>query len=177
MALTYRNLDPRTREFMTDELNSDIAGSTIYISPRLSSHGVQEWPTLLGDAATAHDDNWLAAEIRRRGLLNAHEERRKPKGGVTIAQVPATAPDTLAEGEFNRYYVRGVCRRAIADNVPHVEVYRARHSDTPRRESEALIGKRIDPNALLTDLRGSQGVEPALGVPPGPNSGLSVFIP
>jgi hypothetical protein len=177
MALTYRNLDPRIREYMTDELNSDIAGSTIYISPRLTLYGAQAWPTLLGDAATAHDDNWLATEIRRCGLLKAHEERRKPKGGVTIAPVPATAPDTLAEGEFNRYYVRSVCRRAIADNVFQIEVYRARPSDNPRRESEVLIGKRIDPNALLTDLRSSQGVEPALGVPPGPNSGLSVFIP
>lgn len=94
-----------------------------------------------------------------------------------MAQVPVTAPDTLSEGEFNRYYVRGVCRRAIADRVQKVEVYRARHSDNPRQESEALIGKEIDPTALLTDLRNSQGVEPALGIPPGPNSGLCVFLP
>jgi hypothetical protein len=177
MALAYRNLDQRTRDFAVEEINTDVASSTIYISPRLNPEGVQMWPALIREAALAHDDNWVAEEIRRLKLLNTHEERRKPRGGVAIVQIPTTAPDTLSEGEFNRYYVRGVCRRAIADNIREVEVYRARQSNNPRRESEALIGKRFDPKVLLTDLRNSQGVEPALGVPPGPNSGLCAFIP
>jgi hypothetical protein len=177
MALAYRNLDRRTRDFSVEEISMDIASSKIYIGPRLNPEGVQAWPALIREAALAHDDDWLAGEIRRLNLLKSHEERRKPRGGVAIAQVPTTAPDTLSEGEFNRYYVRGVCRRAIADNIQEVEVYRARHSDNPRRESEALIGKKLDPKELLTDLRNSQGVEPALGVPPGPNSGLCIFIP
>ncbi len=177
MSLNFRNLDQRTREFAVDEINIDIADSKLYTSPRLNPEGVQAWPALICQAALAHDDNWLAGEIRRLNLLRTHEERRKPRGGVTPAQVPSTAPDTLSEGEFNRYYVRGVCRRAISENIRGVEVYRARHSENPRRESEALIGKILDPKELLTDLRSSQGVEPALGVPPGPNSGLCVFIP
>lgn len=44
----------------------------------------------------------------------------------------------------------------------------------PRPESEAMVGSRLPAQALLDDLRTSQGVEPALGLPPGPNSGITV---
>jgi len=48
--------------------------------------------------------------------------------------------------------------------------------ENPRPQSEALIGSTVDSQKLLLDLRQSIGVEPALGVPPGPNSGLSIKI-
>lgn len=54
-----------------------------------------------------------------------------------------------------------------------LEIYRAGYSRSPRSESEAMIGRRIDAQALLEDLRAHAGVDTALGLPPGPNSGLS----
>ena len=105
------------------------------------------------------------------------ETRRTPSGGTTNAKVPVTAPDTLAEGEFNRFYCRGVCARAIEEGKPSVHVYRAKQVENPRAESQEKVGAMIDANQLLNDLRTSQGVEPALGIPPGPNSGLSVQLP
>lgn len=110
-------------------------------------------------------------------LLNTHEQRKKPKGGTTVAQVPVTAPDTLAEGEFNRFYARGLCARAVAAGIMQVDVYRGKPVAAPRAESEAMLGNRVSAEALLNDLRVSQGVEPALGQPPGPNSGLTVRLP
>lgn len=177
MSLHYENLDAETRAQMGAELSADIVTGRLYISPRLNDNGVAVWPTLLGDAIAAHDDTWLAAQIRGRGLLKSHEERRKPKGGTTLAQVPTNAHEVLAEGEFNRFYVRGVCLRAMQANISQVVAYRARHSDNPRPESEAIVGTGFAPEALLNDLRSSTGVQPALGVPPGPNSGLSVRLP
>ncbi len=100
-------------------------------------------------------------------------EKRKEKP----VRVPITAPDTLAEGEFNRFFVRGLCVKAIEDGIPEVEVYRGKQVNQPRPQSEAMIGKRISAKRLLDDLRVSQGVEPALGLPPGPNSGLTVRLP
>ncbi|BBI63173.1 hypothetical protein HSBAA_44790 [Vreelandella sulfidaeris] len=47
--------------------------------------------------------------------MRSHEERKKPKGGTTIAKIPVTANETLAEGEFNRFYARGFCQRAIKE--------------------------------------------------------------
>ena len=177
MALHYRSLDPRTREFMSEELKLDVAGNQLHISERLNTEGEQTWPALLGYAITVHDDAWLAKEIKHRGLLKSHEEGRTPTGGTTTAKMPMSAPYTLAEAEFNRFYIRGLCAHAQKDGIAHVEVYRARPSDNPRPESERIIGKRLDPSALLNDLRAAADVDTALGIPPGPNSGLSVFIP
>ncbi len=177
MSLQYKNLDAQTRPHMLSEMNADQAAGLLYISPRLNENGTNGWFKLLSEAIAAHDDGWLATEIRNQGFLKSHEERRKPKGGTTLAQVPVIAHETLAEGEFNRFYVRGLCLRAIQDNIARVIAYRARHSEQPRPESEAIVGRAFSPAALLNDLRSARGVEPALGVPPGPNSGLSVRLP
>ena len=91
-----------------------------------------------------------------------------------MARVPYTAPMTLAEGEFNRFYLRGACLRAASEVSRNmIEIYRARPSVNPRPQSEALIGTRLDPTILLSDLRDHIGVDTALRLPPGPNSGLS----
>jgi hypothetical protein len=106
--------------------------------------------------------------------MRTEEQRRKPKGGFTTAQVPYTAPDTLAEGEFNRFYARGLCVHVLASGGTEVEVYRGKEVQNPRPESQAMIGRRLPAQNLLDDLRTAQGVEPALGLPRGPNSGLTV---
>jgi hypothetical protein len=79
----------------------------------------------------------------------------------------------LAEGEFNRLYIRALCRRAIAEEAD-LQVYRARFSSQP--DSESRIGELIDPAALLADLRAHNGQKTDLGVPGHPNSGVSVRL-
>lgn len=162
---------------MLQEVASDISSDKLYVSPRLNSRGQDEYPRLLREAVEKYDDAWLADQLRSSGLMKTEEERRKPKGGYTVAQVPVTAPDTLAEGEFNRFYIRGLCLRAIEDNIPELIIYRAKQVSSPRRESLAKTGERVVPQSLLQDVRTHPGVDTALGLPPGPNSGLSVRIP
>lgn len=177
MALQLENLDERTRAFMLRELERDITGDTLYVSPRLSERGKDDYAALLRDAIEAGDDVLLADSLRSGGRIRATEERRKPKGGFTTAKVPVTAPETLAEGEFNRFYARGLCLRALDDKIADVIVYRAKAVRDPRPESEAMIGKRMSASALLDDLRTHVGMDTALGLPPGPNSGLSARLP
>jgi hypothetical protein len=176
MALNLTNLDERTRSLMVEEIESDASSGKLYISPRLNAQGQQDYLRLLKEAVANHDDSWLANQIRMNGLMKTEEERRKPKGGFTIAQVPVTAPDTLAEGEFNHFYIRGLCLRAIQVGVAELIVYRAKEVSSPRRESEAMIGARLPPERLLQDIRTHPGVDTAFGLPPGPNSGLSVRL-
>jgi hypothetical protein len=174
MSIRYESLDAAVRRAMVHELERDQAAGTLYISPRLTGAGAQAWPEILREAFESHDDSWIAATLRTRGLMRAEEQRRKPKGGFTTAQVPHTAPDTLAEGEYNRFYARGLCAHVVDSGGAEVEVYRGKDVQNPRPESQAMIGRRLPAQNLLDDLRTAQGVEPALGLPPGPNSGLTV---
>ena len=135
MALNLVNLDPSTRSFMLEEIVYDIAGSKLYYGTRLSPVGVPLYAELLRIAVRTGTDESLATELRVPGRLNETEERRKPKGGTTTAKVPINAPEVLAEGEFNRFYMRGLCLRAIKEGISEVAVYRAKEVANPRPES------------------------------------------
>jgi hypothetical protein len=177
MGLNLVNLDTQTRPLMLEEIDRDVKAQKLYISARLSATGARDYSDLLIAAARDHDDAWLAAEIRKPGRLNPTEQRKARSGfGVTIAKVPITAADTMAEGEFNRFYIRGVCRRAIADGQSTVTIYRAKSVMNPRLESVQLEGQSINAQALLDDLRIHTGIDTVLGLPPGPNSGLSARL-
>ena len=176
MAMQFDNLDESTRKLMVDELEIDVANGTLYMSPRLSPRGRIEYESLLRATFLEGDDQSLANDIRSFGLLNASEQRRTRAGGVSMAKVPVNAPETLAEGEFNRFYIRALCRRSIDEGTGTLEFYRAKAVANPRSASQAMIGRRIDASDLLHDLRTSQGVDTSLGLPPGPNSGLSVRL-
>lgn len=154
----------------------DIARDKLYLSPRLSGNGLTEYPTLIREAARGYDDEWLANSLRDNGRLNLTEQRRT-KSGIVMAKVPVNAPETLSEGEFNRFYARGLCRFALNSGIARLQVYRAKAVMVARSVSEAMIGTEIEAAALLEDLRTHQGVDTALGLPPGPNSGLSVKLP
>jgi hypothetical protein len=177
VALNYQNLDGETRRYMAEEINRDIGGGNLYMGGYLTEIGKRDWPDLILNAAETSDDATLSALLSRNGRLMETAFRKKPGGGLTTYKVPYTAPEMLAEGEFNRFYTRGLCRVAIERGIPGLIVYRAKYATNPRAESEAKIGLQVDPRQLLQDLRTSIGVEPALGIPPGPNSGLSVRLP
>ena len=171
MGLDYKSLDTATRTAMVAELERDVEAGSLYISPRLTDAGVREWPDLLRTAAATGTDDGLARELSARGLLKSQEESHR-NGRPYSKAVPANAASTLAEGEFNRFYLRGIASRGVDENR-QIEVYRGRPSSTPRRESEALLGQHLVAGTLLTDLREHIGVDSALGLPPGPNSGLT----
>jgi hypothetical protein len=174
MTFRFDNLDEKTRNYMLEELKLDIENHTLFISPRLNPHGVERYPQILSDEIKDGNGGRLAIKLNE-GCLNETEQRRNPKGGFTTAKVPSNAHEMIAEGEFNRFYVRALCRRAIDENLRLV-VYRAKSVSNPRTESEMKIGQTVDPYKLLQDLRENPGVDTALGVPNGPNSGLSVRI-
>jgi hypothetical protein len=177
MPLNYVNLDSRTRTFMVDEIDMDIANGTLYFSSWFTTQGRQDWPTLLRDAASIGNDASLAGQVSLHGRLLLSAQRRRPTGGYVTYRVPYTAPETISEGEFNRFYARGLCRRAIDEGITSLIVYRGKAVANPRPLSAQKIGTAVDPSLLLADLRTSIGVDPALGIPSGPNSGLSVRLP
>lgn len=172
MKFNFENLDEITRKLMLNEIDFDIENDQLYLSKRFNESGENLYIDLLENSVQNGDEQTLALLLKNNNCFKTHEER-KTKNGTTLAKVPETANLTLAENEFNKFYIRALCLRALDDGLV-IEVYRARHSDKPRLESESLIGQTFDPQELLNDLRNNIGIDTALGLPPGPNSGLSI---
>jgi hypothetical protein len=176
MPFDYKHLDERTRALMLSEINRDIERGELYLSQNLSEAGCQSYPDLLKNAAANGTESSLAEALR--DCLNTHEKPRRLKGGG-FSKPPimrSNAHEMLAEGEFNRFYMRAICLRAIEDGIKEVIVYRAKDVAHARFESQQKIGQRMPTEALLDDLRKNQGVDTALGLPPGPNSGLCIKL-
>jgi hypothetical protein len=174
MPLKYDDLDPATRGFALAEFDGDSERGARTISSRIRPTRTEEYASLLREALAYYDDRWL--EDRAEGMVVDFELRQTPSGATTTAKLPSYAPRVLAEGDFNRYYMRGVCARAVAEGRGVVEVYRARLSAEPRPESREMEGQRLDAAKLLEELRTSYADaedEPSLGKP---NSGLSVRL-
>ncbi len=104
-SMQLDNLDARTRDFMRREFDVDVADGTLYISPRLSHNGRSIYPNLLRDAIETGSPDSLAASLDHPRRFIEHEDRWTQEGGATIADVPSTAAVTLADGEFNRFYI------------------------------------------------------------------------
>jgi hypothetical protein len=170
MEFDYPDLE-KVRSDMVSEIRGDIGSGEIYNSTRLTERGVESWGDWLLESARVGHSGDLANELRSGGAI-AEFETYSRNGNVHTRRVPATAADTLAEGEFNRYYLRGLALYALANNLD-IEVCRGRVSLSPRESSTAIVGTEMDPRELLDDLRANPGVDAALGLPPGPNSGLT----
>lgn len=167
MGLNQKNLNPEIRGLMIQEMDHD--GQNLYKSANLNVQGRIVWHQLLKDASANHSDDWLANEIARQRLLNPHYLRQ----GRPVA-MPKDAHTKLAEGEFNRFFMRGICVKAIQLGAPAVVGYRAKASLHPRPESIAIIGKKFAPQELLDRLRSAIGADTPFGYPGSANSGLSV---
>jgi hypothetical protein len=159
---------------MLDEFEGDVTHDRVYPSKRLTEAGHAVWGDLLRQALGERDEQWLQAAISPKQYWLTKEEKVR-NGKVFLSTVPPTAAGTLAEGEFVRYYLRGVARRAVEDGG-QLQVARMKQVDNPRSGSEALVGKFVDAVSLLADLRANIGLDTVLGIPAGPNSGLGVEI-
>ncbi|HSL83080.1 MAG TPA: hypothetical protein VLF66_09900 [Thermoanaerobaculia bacterium] len=169
MGLEYVDLDRDVRQAMVAEISKDIASESYYRSKVLTDAGHDAWPDLLRAAAASHDDDWLAEELQREGILLSDTTTKSGPKQVNIAAASAR----LAEGQFNRYYMQAICVVAMASGEDEVEIYRARESENPRSKSAELIGQRFPAIKILTNLRQSEGIEtdfPLLA----PNSGVSI---
>lgn len=174
MGIHYENLDEATRDYMLKE--SQLGGH--YISPRLTENGQRFWQSLLEEGIKSHNDDWIAQEILAHEYMRSHEQYIR--NGVARERNinKAHAAQQLAEGEFNRYYLRGLCLRAKAEHKDFLVVYRGKLVSQPRPESDQKIGTMVSIDVLLENLRTNDFVtiEDVIGIPGGPNSGLTCRI-
>ncbi len=171
----FVDLDDKTRSYMLKAIEDAERNGQIYYSSRFNAAGKEQWLGLLEEAAREHNEHWLAYELEARRLMKEFEVSERPIGRYSIKHVPHTSAETLAEGQFNRFYMLGLCLRAEADGIRELEVYRAKETSSPRPESEALIGTKIAPEILEAELRDSQQSFKSLLIQP--NSGISLKLP
>ena len=176
MSLDLPHLDSCTRSFMLAELEADIADGSLYHGDQLSEDGLRHYQRLLRDAImTGTEDSFAEA-------LCAHHAVRPPNKWQHLREVgpdEALAEMTirLAEREFHRFYIRGLCCRALEHGVDRLLIYRARPADPGRAPANAMIGVRISVVSLLEDLRGAVRSWPPHGLPQCRDPGLSVRLP
>ena len=166
---TFLNLDEETRSLMLDEINSDINNDKLYLSNRLSEEGKKNYqPFLLESVKNGNEETFTNLLAQGDNFNETEIVQGKSK------KVPSNVASLLCQSEFNRYYIRAICLRAINQNQDEVEIYRGRESSWARPESEMLIGTSLNATDLLDDLRSSIGSSPKLF--PEINSGLTIKI-
>ena len=171
----FENLDEKTRSFMLEAIIDAEKSNNIYYSARFNDAGFAQWLPLLKEAAKEHDEHWLAYQLEAKGMMKDYEGSMTPSGGYTVKHTPHSAAGTMAEGQFNRFYILGLCKRARAEGVSQLEIYRAKKSIIPRRESENLIGSKISVDYVEAQLlKTSDSFKSPLLKP---NSGLSMKLP
>jgi hypothetical protein len=172
----YEPVPPGLRRLMLDELQHEVSNKNLYINPLLKPDAAAVYLQQLVAAVEAGSPESFAAALDKISPFQAEQTYLRQGRSVT-AKLPANYALTLAAGEFNRYYIRAVCRQAIEQGAPAVEIYRAKAVSTPRQTADERIGRRIDPQTLLADLRQTNFERPSEYDLGAPNSGLSVRIP
>jgi len=172
----YEPVAATLRSLMLDELQYDAEHKLLYINPLLKPDGAAQYLSLLLAALESGSPESFSTALASADLLQAQQTYTR-QGRQVTAKLPANYAMTLAAGEFNRYYMRAVCRAALAQAAPAVEIYRAKAVTTPRQTADERIGRRVDPQELLADLRQTNFERPSAYGLGAPNSGLSLRTP
>lgn len=165
MALVYENLTYEIKQLMLQEVQSDVDNNSVYVSQRLEDGRCGEYVHILESSILSSHGTDEGFEQALQPLMKEVDNHGR--------RIPVNAAQTLAEGEFNKYYVRAMCVYAIQHGLD-LEIIRVRYSQNPRRESECLIGTIIgNLEGELELLRRNDRAHLSVF---GPNSGLSVRL-
>lgn len=167
----FVELTDEIRDLMLEEFGKDAATDSPYLGKHLSESGKALYPGLAQEAFRSGTPETLAHALGP--VLGPNWLARYQRQDGAWRNVSSDAAERLAGGEFNRYYIRAICSRAISQGLGMVKVYRALTVETPR-DSSPRIGQQISAKSVLADARRDYDVPPRTGIPHGPNSGLSV---
>ncbi len=169
LMYNFQNLDDLTRTLMIAEIESDIEKGGLYTSRYLTETGAKQWGQLLISAVGDGGPKWLIRELSRGRMKRSATYERQ---GRTITKtIVLWDAENLACSEFNRFYMRALCKRAILEGT-QLTVYRAKSVSTPRADSYSLIGTIVEPFSMYEGLLNFENAQR----PFAPGSGLSLRI-
>jgi hypothetical protein len=161
---------------MLAELEEDLAAETLYRSPHLNDEGQRTYESLLRSAITGGTDVSFADALCANNALRLPVKWQRAADVGSREALDALA-STLAEREFHRFYIRGLCRRAIKQGVQTLIIYRAKPPTVSRPPSKSMVGVQVMAGSLLEDLSGAFRSTPPHGLPQCHDPGLSVRLP
>lgn len=170
----FPHLNQGIRDLMVEELALDVRQDQVYVGKRLNQMGIATYTSAL---QTAMESGTLAEfqasmePVPGRLWVSATTARNGRR-----STTPVTSARTLTEGEFNRYYMRAICRDSIHRGDGKVLVVRAKEVANPRADYlvTVSVGDVLAADVVLRDLRAHPGESTVTGIPRGPNSGLSL---
>jgi hypothetical protein len=125
MPLYLPDLDPRTRQYMLREFDSEQDESP-FVPVVLSAHGRRIWPTMMRNAIEFGDDETLINDLLGDPSAFTPEETYRRQGVIRTRSIdPRQSAERLGTSEFNTWFVRGLAGRFLAEGISHVMVYRA----------------------------------------------------
>jgi hypothetical protein len=121
--MDFEELDETTRWYMLAEFELEEEGPSPYRDTRLTNGGKAVFPDLMRDAIARGNDQTLAHALlntaywhRTESYIRAGLQRERK---VNILK----ASERLTAMEFNTWYVRGLAKRLMDENVPHCLTY------------------------------------------------------
>ena len=165
MGLRFENLNEVTRRYMIEEIDHSIGRNELYRYEEFTDDGWKKYPELLRKVAQEGDDDFLGVTLYHNNCFRLDALRE--------------SYTNFAELEFNKFYIRALCRRAI-DEGKKLQVYRAKEEEESNPELQGNIGKVIELEGFLIELREQEErgtpLERVIGVDLEPDSGISVRL-
>lgn len=183
MALAYSCLgDPGVRAHMVNEWQRELDVLTRNYSRAawpygraLNDHGLAVFLQFVPEALAHWDDEWLYSRIDDATFWQSQTSRTAASGKVYVARTNVhSAARTLAQGEFNTAYVRGLSAALLEQGVEACTVYRAGQAAEPRLTyCTALEGHQVPVQVIYDFHRAnyfpSPGNPASRPIPSGPN--------
>ena len=125
MAMKFEELEETTRRYMLAEFEAEELGELPYRSKALTNGGRAMFPDLMRKAIRGGNEQTLAAD-----LLNSaywHRTETYVRSGIARERQVniIQAAERLALSEFNTWYVRGLAKKLLEENVTQCQAYRA----------------------------------------------------
>src|SRR5204863_6219828 len=137
----HDELASELRTFMLEELLWALQQGKFYYSKRFTQLGHNGYPALLHEALANGTPETLIRALSAPGLF--------------LAGASQNAAEIFGWDEFNKYYMRALCRWALMHPEYELVMARGRMSKTQRDTSQAQLGTKKDPQQFLNQLRNS----------------------
>jgi hypothetical protein len=147
----FIDLDAATRQWMLDEFQKEYNSANPYYGKSLTAYGRQAYVIEMKRAIQDPGGNeaTLAIALSLPSYWMDHPESNAQRLAIT---------------EFNTWYVRGLCRCLIEENVEECEVYRAGPAVEPRAECTSWEGRHFKVRDVYNGHRARYWPNPNPGV-------------